>query len=104
MQIPSGFALYLGDEKLGEEMTQTQEALHIRHVETGELLAEIPVPLVVEEGSDAPYTATFFIQVFGPQVIITTAVEADWLMSEDRVFPLAIDPVSYTHLTLPTKA
>ena len=92
MQIPSGFALYLGDEKLGEEMTQTQEALHIRHVETGELLAEIPVPLVVEEGSEAPYTATFFIQVFGPQVIITTAVEADWLMSEDRVFPLAIDP------------
>ena len=92
MQIPSGFALYLGDEKLGEEMTQTQEALEIRHVETGELLAEIPVPLVVEEGSEAPYTATFFIQVFGPQVIITTAVEADWLMSEDRVFPLAIDP------------
>jgi hypothetical protein len=92
IQIPSGFALYLGDEMLGEDMTQTQEALEIRHVETGELLAEIPVPLVIEEGSDAPYTATFFIQVFGPQVVITTAVEADWLMSEDRVCPLAIDP------------
>jgi len=92
IQIPSGFALYLGDEMLGEDMTQTQEALEIRHVETGELLAEIPVPMVVEEGSDEPYTATYFIQVFGPQVVITTAVEADWLMSEDRMFPLAIDP------------
>ena len=92
IQIPSGFALYLGDEMLGEDMTQTQESLEIRHMETGELLAEIPVPTVIEEGSDEPYTATYFIQVFGPQVVITTAVEADWLMSEDRVFPLAIDP------------
>ena len=92
MQIPSGYALYLGDTMLGEEMTQTQESLEIRHMETGELLAEIPVPVVIEEGSEGPYMATFFIQVFGPQVVITTAVEADWLMSDDRVFPLAIDP------------
>ena len=92
IQIPSGFALFLGDNMLGEEMTQTQEALEIRHIETGELLAEIPVPTVLEEGSTEPYTATFFIQVFGPQVVITTAVESEWLMSEDRVFPLAIDP------------
>ena len=92
IQIPSGFALFLGDNMLGEEMTQTQEALEIRHIETGELLAEIPVPTVLEEGSAEPYTATFFIQVYGPQVVITTAVESEWLMSEDRVFPLAIDP------------
>jgi len=92
MQIPSGYALYLGDTMLGEEMTQTQESLEIRHMETGEILAEIPVPVVIEEGSEGPYTATFFIQVYGPQVVITTAVEADWLMSDDRVFPLAIDP------------
>ena len=92
IQIPSGFALFLGDNMLGEEITQTQEALEIRHIETGELLAEIPVPTVLEEGSAEPYTATFFIQVYGPQVVITTAVESEWLMSEDRVFPLAIDP------------
>jgi hypothetical protein len=48
---------------------------------------------VIEEGSDEPYTVTYFIQVFGPQVVITTAVEVDWLMFEDRVFPLAIDPI-----------
>jgi hypothetical protein len=56
------------------------------------MLAEIPVPLVVEEGAEEPYTATYFIQVMGNQIILTTAVESDWLMSEDRVFPLAIDP------------
>jgi hypothetical protein len=92
IQISSGFALFLGDEMLGEDIMQTQDALEIRHIETGELFVEIPVPTVIEEGSDEPYTATYFIQVFGPQVVITTAVEADWLMSEDRVFPLAIDP------------
>jgi hypothetical protein len=91
IQIPSGFALFLGDEMFGEDIMQTQDALEIRHIETGELLAEIPVPTVIEEGSDEPYTATYFIQVFGLQVVITTAVEVDWLMFEDRVFPLAID-------------
>ena len=92
MELPIGYALYLGNTMLGEEMTQTQESLEIRHTETGELLAEIPVPVVVEENSEGPYTATFFIQVYGPMVVITTAVEADWLMSDDRRFPLAIDP------------
>ncbi len=92
LQLPSGFALFLGDEMLGEDITQTQEALQIRNIETGELLAEIPVPLVLDEGSEEPYVATYFIQVTGSQVILTTAVESDWLMSEDRVFPLAIDP------------
>jgi hypothetical protein len=92
IQLPSGFALFLGEEILGEEITQTQESLQIRNIETGEMLAEIPVPLVVEEGAEEPYTATYFIQVMGNQIILTTAVESDWLMSEDRVFPLAIDP------------
>lgn len=92
IQIPSGFVLYLGDEMFGEDMTQTQEALEIRHVETGELSVEIPVPMVVEEGFAELYMATYFIQVFGPQVVITTAVEADWLMSEDCMFLFVIDP------------
>ena len=35
MQLPAGFALFLGEEMLGEDMTQTQESLDIRNVETG---------------------------------------------------------------------
>jgi len=53
MQLPSGFALFLGETMLGEEMTQTQEPLEIRNTETGQLLAQIPVPVVVEEGNAA---------------------------------------------------
>ena len=93
MQLPSGFALFLGETMLGEEMTQTQEPLEIRNTETGQLLAQIPVPVVVEEGNAAePYTATYFIQVIDSQIIISTLVESDWIMSDDRAFPLAIDP------------
>ena len=92
MQIPTGYALFLGEDMLGEEITQTQENLDIRNIETGELLAQIPSPLVVEEGADEPYMGTYFIQVSGSQVLISTVVESDWLLSDDRVFPLAIDP------------
>ena len=92
MQIPTGYALFLGEDMLGEEITQTQEALDIRNIETGELLAQIPSPVVIEDGAEEPYLATYFIQVSGSQVLISTVVETDWLLSDDRVFPLAIDP------------
>jgi hypothetical protein len=92
VQLPLGYSLYIGDTLLGEEITQTQEALQVRNTETGELLAEFPIPMVVEEGAEAPYIATYFIQSYGSLIILTTAVDTDWLLSEDRVFPLAIDP------------
>ena len=41
---------------------------------------------------DEPYHATYFVQVFGSTVFLTTAVDSEWLMDEDRQFPLAIDP------------
>jgi hypothetical protein len=80
------------DTLLGEAITQTQEALQVRHTETGELLVEFPVPMVVEENAEAPYVATYFVQSYGSLIVLTTAVDTDWLLSEDRVFPLAIDP------------
>ena len=92
MQIPTGYALFLGEDMLGEEITQTQENLDIRNIETGELLAQIPAPVVFEEGAEEPYLGTYFIQVSDSQVLISTVVEAEWLLSDDRVFPLAIDP------------
>jgi len=92
MRLPAGYGLFLGDDVLREEMTQTQDELTIRNLETGELLATIPVPVVIERDADEPYHATYFVQVFGTTVILTTAVDADWLMDEERQFPLAIDP------------
>ena len=92
MRLPVGYGLYLGDEILREDITQTQEELSIRNLETGELLATIPVPVVIEPGAEEPYHATYFVQVYGNTVVLTTAVTTDWLMDEERQFPLAIDP------------
>ncbi len=92
VKLPAGYSLYIGDTLVGEAITQTQEALQVRHTETGELLVEFPVPMVVEENAEAPYVATYFVQSYGSLIVLTTAVDTDWLLSEDRVFPLAIDP------------
>ena len=92
LRMPAGYALFSGETELGEELFQTQEALQIRDVETGEILVEIPAPVIIEPGAEAPYEATFFVQVYGPQILLITVVEFDWLLDEDRVFPLALDP------------
>jgi hypothetical protein len=92
VQLPAGYSLYIGETLVDEAITQTQEALQVRNTETGELLVEFPVPMVVEENAEAPYVATYFVQAYGSLIVLTTAVDTDWLLSEDRVFPLAIDP------------
>ena len=92
MRLPAGYGLFLGDDILREEITQTQEELTIRNLETGEVLATVPVPVVFGPEGEEPYHATFFIQVFDTLVVLTTAVDTSWLMDEDRQFPLAIDP------------
>ena len=92
LRMPAGYALFSGEEMLGEELFKTQEDLQIRNLETGELLAEIPAPVIMEAGAEEPYLGTFFVQVFGPEIILITVVESDWLLDEDRVYPVAIDP------------
>ena len=92
IRLPMGYGLYLDGVALGEEITTTQGELEIRNVESGELLATIPEPVVMEESATEPYIGTYFVQVYGPMVLLTTAVDSDWLMSEDRAFPLALDP------------
>jgi len=92
IRLPMGYGLYLDGVPLGEEITTTQGELEIRSTESGELLATIPEPVVMEESSNEPYIGTYFVQVYGPMILLTTAVDTDWLMSEDRVFPLALDP------------
>ena len=92
IRLPMDYGLYLDGVALGEEITTTQGELEIRHIESGELLATIPEPVVLEDGGTEPYIGTYFIQVYGPMVLLTTAVDSDWLMSEDRAYPLALDP------------
>jgi hypothetical protein len=48
--------------------------------------------VIVEANAEGPYIGTFFIQVYGPQVLLITVVDTDWLLDEDRQFPLALDP------------
>ena len=92
IRLPMGHGLYLDGVALGEEITSTQGELEIRNIENGELLATIPEPVVLEDGGLEPYIGTYFIQVYGPMVLLTTAVDSDWLLSEDRAYPLALDP------------
>ena len=92
VQLPAGYSLYIGDTLVDEAITQTQEELQVRNTETGELLVSFPVPMVIEENAEEPYVATYFVQAYGSLIVLTTAVDTDWLLSEDRVFPLAIDP------------
>jgi plastocyanin len=92
MRIPVGHGLFLGEDLLNEELTKTQDELTIRNLETGEVIATIPVPIVMEMEADEPYHATYFIQSFGQEVVITTAVESGWLLDDERQYPLAIDP------------
>lgn len=92
LRIPAGYALFSGDIQVGTEVIQTQDALQVRNIETGALFVEIPVPTIIEPHSTEAYVATFFVQVHGSHVILQTMVEADWILSDDRVFPLGIDP------------
>ena len=92
MRMPAGYALFSGETMLGQEIFKTQEDLQIRNIETGELLVEIPAPVIMEAGADEPYMGTFFVQVYGPEIILITVVESDWLLDEDRVYPIVIDP------------
>ncbi|HII31187.1 MAG TPA: hypothetical protein HA320_03915, partial [Candidatus Poseidoniaceae archaeon] len=92
MVMPIGYGLYLDGVALGEEITITQGELEIRNIETGEVLATIPEPTVYDSSDSEPYIGTYFIEVYGPTIVLTTAVETSWLLSEDRVFPVSVDP------------
>ena len=75
MRLPAGHALYSGEVMVGSDLVQTDGHLEIRNVETGDLYAEIPAPMVIEPGVEEPYFGTFFVMSQGPMVFLTTAVE-----------------------------
>ena len=52
-----------------------------------------------EEETDGFYLGTFFISQVDGVITISTMVEVDWLLAEDRVFPIKIDPSLTTTIT-----
>jgi hypothetical protein len=82
IRLPMGYGLFLDGVPLGEEITSTQGELEIRSTDSGELLATIPEPTVMEDSGNEPYIGTYFVQVYGEMVLLTTAVDTDWLMPD----------------------
>ena len=35
--------------------------------------------MIMEAGAEEPYMGTFFVQVYGPEILLITVVESDWL-------------------------
>ena len=92
IRLPAGYGLFIGDQMVENEILTTQEEMSIINLETGDVLGLIPVPVVLEPGGEAPYTATFFVSMQDGLISISTVVESSWLMDENRTFPLSLDP------------
>ena len=94
MLLPFGYAVYEGSSPLAEgQVMKTDQAFDIRHKETGELLVSVPAPLVYESDPAAlPGLGQYFIVQIGEHVQITTSIDAEWLMDENRSYPIMIDP------------
>ena len=94
MLLPFGYAVYEGSSPLAEgQVMKTDQAFDIRHKETGELLVSVPAPLVYESDPSAlPGLGQYFIVQIGEHVQITTSIDAEWLMDENRSYPIMIDP------------
>jgi plastocyanin/FlaG/FlaF family flagellin (archaellin) len=104
MILPLGYALYLGEDMIGfDQLVQTQSELSIRNIQTGEELASLPEPVVTQaqiipSNPDEPvltqedYIATYFVRYVDGVLVISTMVEVDWLLADERVFPISIDP------------
>ena len=94
MLLPFGYAVFEGSSPLAEgQVMKTDESFDIRNVETGELLVSVPAPLVYESDPAAlPGLGQYFIVQIGEHVQITTSIDAEWLMDENRSYPIMIDP------------
>ena len=106
MVLPLGYGLFIDGNLLGEgEFVSTQSEITIAKLSNGEVLSIIPEPTVElpmvegEEEIDGFYLGTFFISQVDGVITISTMVEVDWLLAEDRVFPIKIDPSLTTTTT-----
>ena len=94
MLLPHGYAVFNGASPLQEgEVLKTNESFEIRNIETGELYVSVPALLVYDSNPEAiPALGQYFIVQLGSHVHLTTAIDAEWLMDENRSYPVSIDP------------
>jgi flagellin-like protein len=94
MLLPFGYAVFEGSSPLADgQVMKTSESFDIRHKETGELLVSVPAPLVYESDMSAlPGIGQYFIMQTGEHVQLTTTIDSEWLMDENRSYPIMIDP------------
>ena len=94
MLLPHGYAVFDGSSALQEgQVLKTNETFEIRNVETGELLVSVPTPQVYEADMSAiPAIGQYYIMQIGEHVQITTMIDSEWLMDENRSYPIMIDP------------
>ena len=94
MLLPHGYAVFNGASPLQEgEVLKTNESFEIRNIETGELYVSVPAPLVYDSSPEAlPALGQYFIVQTGSHVQMTTAIDSQWLMDENRSYPVMIDP------------
>ena len=94
MLLPHGYAVFNGASPLQEgEVLKTNESFEIRNIETGELFVTVPAPLVYDSNPEAlPAIGQYFIVQTGSHVQLTTAIDSEWLMDENRSYPVMIDP------------
>ena len=94
MLLPFGYAVFDGTSPLQDgQVLKTDEQFEIRNKDTGELLVTVPAPLVYESDASAlPGIGQYFIMQVGEHVQITTTIDSEWLMDENRTYPIMIDP------------
>jgi flagellin-like protein len=94
MILPHGYAIFDGESALRDgQLFKTNESFAIRNIETGELLVTVGTPLVLDANMEGePAIGQYIIMQIGEHVQITTAIDAAWLMDENRSYPVMIDP------------
>ena len=98
MILPSGYALFIGDSMVEDaKLVTTNETVDIRNIETGERIAVLERPMMFDMAtaeSENPdgYLGLYVIRAFGEVIEIATVVDTEWLLSEERVYPVQLDP------------
>jgi len=98
MILPSGYALFIGDAMIEDaKLTTTNESIDIRNIETGERIAVLERPMMFDQAtaeSESPegYLGLYVIRAFGEVIEIATVVDTEWLLDEERAYPVQLDP------------
>ena len=117
--LPDDVELWTNGAKIESdgELYTTDSTIYMVDVETDEVIGYIAAPYAHDSSSDEKVTSiqdlkdntasnlepstTYFLNLDGSTLTITTAVDIEWLIDDYTSFPVVIDPTvgSNTHLT-----